>query len=214
VIALPNVRAPLGLLLVTAASILALTACGPIKAGSAATVGDESLAESTVATTSEEVDAVIADAGATAALPPDQVNQRIVAQWVDGQIVGALAAAQDVAVTDGDIDRFLEQFDEKARVDITSQAAIPPSQLDFAARTALLRNELAKKLAPDGTADEQSVALNKALVLTAKGLGVSVNPRFGTWNPTIPGVEARSADRLSTPVKSDAPVNPLAPGTP
>jgi len=214
VIAFSRVKIPPFMLLLAVTVGLALTACGPLKAGSAATVGDESLPEASVATASAEIDAVLAAADAAAALPPEQVNQRVVGLWVDGQITEALAAAEGVDVTQGEVDRFLEQFDEQARVDITVQAAIPPTQLDSAARTALLRNALAVQLAPDGTPEEQSQVLNEALAATAADLGVSVNPRFGAWNPAVPGVEARAADRLSTPVKSEEPVDPLVPGTP
>jgi hypothetical protein len=193
---------------------LALSACSsPVKAGSAATVGDETLSESAVAATSEEIDTVLADAQLDATLPPDQVNQSIVALWIDGQITDAIAEAEGVTVTDAEIEKFLEQFDEEARTRITAEGAIPPSQLNAAARTALLRQKLQPELAPDGTPEEQSAALLEAITKTADELDISVNPRFGSWDscasggsagqPCVPGVVPRDDARLSSPAAPD-----------
>lgn len=181
-----------------AASLLLLTACTPMKSGSAAIVGDQSLTEADVADISDEVVSVIADAEAQSAMAPADLNQRIVSLWVDEALTNELAANEGVAVTEGDIDKFLEQFDEAARLKIVTDAGIAPSQLEGAAEAALLRDQLAAELAPGAAAEQQSAALADALVATADDLGVSVNPRFGVWNPTIPGVEPRATDRLST----------------
>ena len=223
-IALPKVLRPRVGLLVTAAVVLALTGCGPVKAGSAATVGDESLPETTVATTSEEIDTVVAEAGVELAIPPTEVNLNIVASWVDQQLTQSLAAAEGITVTAGEVDRFLERYDDKARVDITAQLAIPPSQLEQAAETLLLKQKVAQSLVPDGSPDKQGAALQKALGAAADDLGVSVNPRFGAWDacasggtngaPCVPGVVPTAEDRLSSPVQSDAPVESLPPAVP
>ena len=118
-------------------------------------------------------------------------------------------------MADGDIDTFLEQFDEAARLQIATEAGIPPSQIERAAQTALLRDRLAVALAPGGSQEEQSAALFDELQSTAADLGVSVNPRFGSWNATIPGVEPRLDDRLSSPApgtaEDDVPQPPAVP---
>lgn len=201
---------------------LVLTACGTTKAGSAATVGDESLSEAAVATTAEEIDTVLTDAGLESALPADQVNQSIVALWIDAQVTDAIAEAEGITVTDGELDKFLEQFDEETRNRITAEGAIPPSQLESAARTAILRQKLQPALAPDGTPEEQSLALLTAITETSDELDISVNPRFGSWDqcasggsdgqPCVPGVVARDDARLSSPAESESP--PAAPQPP
>lgn len=205
-----------GGLVLAVVAVVTLTGCATLKAGSAATVGDNALAEATVADIVAEIQTVVSDAELEQTLPADQVNQSIVALWVDEEITEALAASEDVSVSDGEVDRFLQQFDEQARVNIASEAAIPPSQLERAARNVLLRNKLGQTLAPGADQEAQSQALAAALVETADELGVSVNPRFGSWNASVPGVEARSPDRLSQPADAgpDQTPDPLAPATP
>jgi hypothetical protein len=207
-------------LVAAAVGALALSACGPIKAGSAATVGDETLSQSAVASTSEEIDTVVAEAKLDSTLPPDQVNLSIVALWIDGQVTDAIAAEEGITVTDAEIDTFLEQFDDEARVRIAAEGAIPPSQLESAARTAVLRQKLQPALAPDGTPEEQSAALLEAITTTSADLDISVNPRFGSWDscasggaegqPCVPGVVPREDARLSSPSAPDQPSEPPA----
>jgi len=203
-----------------ALAVVTLTGCGgAIKAGSAATVGDDALSDGAVSDIADEVDAVVAGAEGGQALPPDEVYLRIVALWVDMEITEALAAAEDVTVTDGEVDAFLEQFDEAALAQIAAGSAIPASQLDRAAQTVLLQQALAAQLAPGAKPEEQRQALSEAKAETAADLGVSVNPRFGSWDPTGegetgPGVKPRDDDRLSQLAVPDEPVSPPAPPVP
>lgn len=206
-------QARVGVLL-AAAVVLALTACGPLKAGSAATVGDEALTEASVKATAEEVDAVLADADLELAYPADQVNLAIVARWVDAQLVSILAQQEGVEVTDTDVARLLESYDDEARLQLTASDAILPSQLEAEARSFLLKQELAQALDPTGTAEEQAQALYDALAVAAEDVGVSVNPRFGTWDPDIPGVGPRDDARLSSPEPGSEPSEPPVPAVP
>lgn len=193
---------------------LLLTGCGQVKAGSAAIVGEDVLTEAQVAEVSEEVNTVVSEADAEVALPPAELNQRIVALWIDEVLTERLAAKQQVEVAAGEVDTFLEQFDEASRLQIASEAGIPPSQIERAAETALLRDKLALALAPDASQEEQTAALFDALKVTSDDLGVSVNPRFGSWDATIPGVGARDDSRLSSLAEGtieDVPQQPVAP---
>ncbi len=182
----------------TAAALLFLTACTPMKSGSAAIVGDQSLTEAQVGDTADEVNSVVANADAELSLSPADLNQRIVSMWVDEALTEELASDEGVTASDADVDQFLSQYDQAQRLQIVTQAGIPPSQLPRAAKTVVLRNKLADELTPNGSQQEKTAALAAALVKTADDLGVSINPRFGKWNPTIPGVEPRATDRLST----------------
>lgn len=195
-----------------ALTLLILTACGPLKAGSAAIVGDSALSEQELADIATEVADIVDDSDAAQTLPADQVNVSIVGLWVDEELVEALAANEGAAVSQGDVDRFLERFDDQARADIAVQAAIPPSQLERAARNVLLRQQLGQLLAPDGDEQAQAAAVAEALLQTADGLHVSINPRFGSWNADTPGVEPRDESRLSEQSDADPElVDPLAP---
>jgi hypothetical protein len=186
-------------LLVVAACLALMTACGPLKAGAAAVVGDNSLSESTVADMANEVNTTIAAGGGQSTLSAADLNQRLVSLWVDEQVTKVLADQMGITVTQGEIDQFLARFDSKTRLQIVSQGGIPPSAFNGAAEITLLRSKIATQLLPNGSQDDQQVALSKALVKAAADADVSVNPRFGVWNPTIPGVDPRSDDRLSSP---------------
>jgi len=214
-----------GLLAGVLMCILATTACGSgVKAGSAATVDDSTLTESQVADISDEINGVIADSNSDQVLPANEINLRIVALWVDEQITEHLAAERGVTVTDSEVDTLLNKFDKNARVDITTGSAIPPSQLERAAQTLLLRQKLGMDLAPGGDNDAQAAALTAALVDTANSLDVSVNPRFGTWDPSTwvgpdgapapPRVGPRAEDRLSELSATPAASAPVAPASP
>ena len=192
-----------------------LAGCGTIKAGSAAIVGDEQLSQVDVTDVAEEVDAELAAAGLELAIPANEVPLYIVASWVDATLVEELASDEGVTVTPGELDAFLADFDEAQRAQLVADRALPPSQLDRAVRAFLMQQKLAAQLAPGAGPEEQTAALRDAMSETAEELGVSVNPRFGSWDPAIPGVVPPSDDRLSS---VDAPVEqpsaPLVPAVP
>ena len=195
--------------------LVALTGCGTLKAGSAAIVGDEQLSQADVTDATEELDAELAESGIESAVPATEVPLYIVATWVDATLVESLAAQEDVSVTPGELDDAVAGFDEEVRRQLIAERALPPSQFERAVRAFLLQQKLAVQLAPDADPEGQSAALRAAMAETADDLGVSVNPRFGTWNAAIPGVEPRAEDRLSS---IDAPIQepaaPLSPAVP
>ncbi len=200
-------------------TLVTLTGCGGvIKAGSAATVGDDALSESTVSDIADEVNAIAAAGEIDQALPAGEVYVRIVATWVDMEITEALAAAEDVTVTDAEIDAFISQFTDTDLAQIAAGSAIPASQLERAAQTLLMQQKLAIELAPDANTAAQKRALSAAKTETAADLGVSVNPRYGSWDPigvfkTGPAVKARDSHRLSEPAVPE-PVHPVPPPSP
>ena len=183
---------------VLAVCLVALTGCSTLKAGSAATVDQTQLSQADVADLVAEVDTTVADAELESAVPANQVPLQIVGLWVDAQLTKALANAEDVSVTQGELDTYLERWDEEARAQIVAENAVPDSLLDGAVETFLLKEDLATQLAPDGTPEEQAQALGEALAATADEVGISVNPRYGSWDESIPGVVPRSEDRLSS----------------
>lgn len=195
--------------------VVTLAGCGTLKAGSAAIVGDEQLTQADVTDATEELDAELAESGIESSVPTTEVPLYIVATWVDATLVESLAAKEGVSVTPGELDDAVAGFDEDVRRQLIAERALPPSQFERAVRAFLLQQKLAVQLAPDADPEGQSAALRAAMAETADELGVSVNPRFGTWNASIPGVEPRADDRLSS---VDAPVEepaaPLLPAAP
>jgi hypothetical protein len=187
-----------GALALAALAVLLLSACGGLKAGSAAVVGDQVLTESQVSESGQE----IVDIATAAELPPPATGDltvRLVGIWVEEQLTEALAADTGVSVSAGDVDAFLAQFTEDDLRQIAVSAGIAPGALDRAAETQLLQQQLVLELAPDGTPEEQGQALRAALAETGARLGVAVNPRYAAYDATTAQVVARAADRLSSP---------------
>jgi hypothetical protein len=200
-----GVRAPVLLAVLAVVVGTTLVACTPSKAGSAAIVADSSLAESTLTSLAQEVRDV-----ATAAKIPvpeaDALNQRVVAVWVDEQLTQALADELQLTATQTDVDNLLGQFAGDQLTQIQVSSGIAPSMLSDAARAAVLRQQIAQRLAPGAPADQQAATLAKAYRDVAATVGVSVNPRFGSWNAETAQVDA-SSDVLSRPAEP-----PAAPG--
>jgi len=180
-------------------AVVALSACAPIQAGSAAIVGTASLSENTLTQLSKEVIAVATKT--SAAVPqPDTLNQRVVSVWVDDQLTNALATQLGVTASQTSVDNVLGRFTPDQIAQIQLQSGIAPSMLQDVARSAVLRQEIVQKLAPSGSQTQQSAALAKAYQDTASKLGVNINPRFGTWNPDSASIDP-TADVLSHPMQ-------------
>jgi hypothetical protein len=181
---------------------LALTACTPTKAGSAAIVGDASLSEATLTSLANEV----RDVATTAEIEvpqADALNQRIVSVWVDEQLTAALADRVQAEATAAQVDSLLGQFQSDQLAQIQVGSGIAPSMLRDAAEAAVLRQAIVNAIAPGVGQQQQSALLGKAYLLVADQVGVSVNPRFGTWNAETAQVDA-SADDLSRPAEVPA----------
>ena len=186
-----------GVLLAVGAMAL-LAACSPMKAGSAAVVGTETLPESQVSDAFQEVADVAAAHNLTAPAATD-LSLRLVGVWVEETLTEQLAAREGVTVSNGEVDTFMTQFSSDQLAQIAVSSGIGPSTIQRAARSQLLQQELEKKLDSTGTPTEQSQALRDALAKVAADLGVSVNPRFGSWDPKTAQVGPRDTERLSSP---------------
>ena len=180
-----------------ALGVLALTACTPLQAGSAAIVGDQTLTENELSTLATEISELATDKQVE--LPEaTKLNQRIVAVWVDEQLTFALANDLAVSATQAQVDELLAQLTDDQLTQIAVGSGIAPSALQEAAKAAVLRQGIAQAVAPDAQSqDEQVAALTKAYLAAAESAGVSVNPRYATWNSLTAQVDART-DALST----------------
>ena len=179
-----------------------LTACTPIKTGSAAIAGADTLRENDLSTLASEITALASEKEVE--LPdPSQLNQRIIAVWVDERLTTALADELEVTATQANVDDLLAQFSDEQLTQIAVGSGIAPSALQEAARAAVLRQAISQSVAADAkTQDEQLAALSKAYLDTAKKLGVSINPRYATWNASTAQVEPRvdGLSQLAEPV--------------
>ena len=81
------------------------------------------------------------------------------------------------------------------------QQWVPASGVDDAARVFLIQQALAEKLAPGKSTTEQATVLQKYFADLSKEIGVSVSPRYGSWDAAKVAVVAPLND-LSSPAAS------------
>ena len=168
-----------------AIAVVALTACDPKQAGSAAVVGGVRITETSVNADAESVLAAFQAAGV--APPSTQTLLRtLVERAVDNEIVEAAAKQAGILVTQGEIDKLIS--DNGGRVALTASFAtrdglwLPPGQIDELARTSLIQLALGNRLVPGGAAASVDAAVSVYKARLAAKLGVSVSPRYGKWS--------------------------------
>jgi hypothetical protein len=184
---------------VVAVSILALTGCATQKAGSAAVAGDERLTEAQLTDLYDELDELYNVNPDAQRLPNDQLTLSVLSWWVNEQLIGTIAKEEGLTATQAQIDEVLGA-DQQQRDAISLGNGIPPSRLEAAAEVYVLSSALTDSLAePGATKEETDAALLARLQETADEIGVSISPRFGTWNSETVSVEPRNPDRLSSP---------------
>jgi hypothetical protein len=188
--------------------LLALAGCSTTqKAGSAAIVGDQRLTESQVADWVDELSTLYENNPSAQRPPDDQLSLAVVSWWLNEQLTNELANQKGVSATQSEVDQLLGS-DQQQRDTLSAQNAIPPSQLEAAAEYVVLRKALGSQLAPGASSGKADDAYLAELRKVADDLGVSVNPRFGDWNPELPGLEARDSTRLSSPAAGDQGASP------
>jgi hypothetical protein len=204
---------------------LVLSACGQSDelAGVSARVGASDLTVSQVQERSQEV-LEVAESTGTPGIDSAALNRAQVGTWVREQLSALAAAEEGIVVTDGEIDRFLDDVVssngttlEQLRLSIALQQDfwVPPSQLENYARSFLEQQELGRTLVPQGSPQEQNQAVIDALTQVGNEAGVEISPRYGTWDPENGLVDLPPND-LSTPAASPGAQEPelLVPDVP
>jgi hypothetical protein len=192
-------------------------------AGDSARVGAQALTVEQVTSRSAEVADVAKGVGAPA-IDSAELNRAQVSVWVQERLSDVAADDAGIEVTDGDVDAFLKQVVgangttlEEFRQAVALQQGfwIPPSGLENYAKSFLQQQELGRKLVPNGSEQEQTIAAQKVLAETGDAVGVLVAPRYGTWDPTT-GQVLPSDNDLSSPPPTVTPQLPqgLLPGNP
>ena len=202
-----TVRRPIRALLVAAglaAAVVGLSACNPAEAGSAAVVGPNRVTESTIARDAKDV---IAQIEAQQAVPPatDALLRELVQRQVDIRLYNAAAKREGITVTQGQVEALITQAGGRTNVEksfaTADQQWVPASGVDDAARVFLIQQALAQKLAPGKSTTEQATVLQKYFADLSKEIGVSVSPRYGSWDAAKVAVVAPLND-LSSPAAS------------
>jgi hypothetical protein len=182
----------------TAAAVLALSAVAALSAcsstahpGAAAVVGDQRI---TVATLQAHVDAYRAAAAKDAAAQEKPgVSGQTLWLLVSNQVVDQTLAEQGQTVTEGQVQQIEAGFVQQAgsaqavQQTLVEKLYLAPSDLDAYARLAVGEGLLLQQAGVDPSSTTAASALTKILQKATTELGVTVNPRYGSWDPASNG---------------------------
>ena len=174
--------------------VAVLTGCSdsPKLAGSAVVIDGKVIPASAVA---ERVDKVrsqiqVTDPSLVSEVPSlIQINQRAVDHFVRAALFAEAVSREGINVTDRDVAEYkaevFEQYaQETIEAQLVSQNAVPADDLDGFMREILVQRILMEKLAPGADNQTQFLAMTEYLTALSEELGVELNPRFGTWDPS------------------------------
>ncbi len=178
--------------LVLASPVLTACGSGPAHQGAAAVVGDHRI---TIAGLQSQVDEVRSaeakdpQAGAQAVSASGSLSTQTLSMLVQNEVIDRAAADAGVKVTDAEVQQeraaALQQFngDEK-QLDSTllTRYGVGPSGIDQFFRTNVTVGKLIASLGFQPGSDNGNAAALQTIAKTAKSIGVTVNPRYGTWD--------------------------------
>lgn len=196
----PARRLPLAVATLAASVALVLTGCSNQDAGSAATFTDGRIAEADL---DAQVEEVLAAKGQSADDADAALVQQTLGRMITTRLVDQLASASEVTVTQGDIDAMILNYEVQFEGPEGLEAAflgenVAPSQIESFLRLQIQAQALGAALNPQGSTDEQGMAVFEAVSALSTDLETTVSPRFGTWDPMSLSLGATPND-LSTP---------------
>jgi parvulin-like peptidyl-prolyl isomerase len=195
--------------------ILAITAvlatfllAGCSQIGAAATVGDTKITQALV---QGSIDSILSERSKVdtsqmqletgASLNLSQLRFHLL-----GTLLRELGQELEINVTKAEIDTrrasILEQVGGKAALpNALVNAGIAPQDLDRYIQAIAYSDKISQKLVAAGvTEDQLGLEIQKLIVAKSKEIGVTVNPRYGKWDPTTADVVAAdSAESAVTP---------------
>ncbi len=178
-----------------------LAGCGPELAGSAAVVGQDRVTDTQL---SDQVATVTAALGIQTSA---KANQVVLDRLIRQELYNALATKIGVTVTDGEVQKFLDETvaqvgGQKALEDQLLQSGVPNTEIFSFARTFLQQRAIVAQIAPGKSEQEQGQVLGVAVIALSKELDTRVSPRFGTWDSARLSVGAPPND-LSEPLPTE-----------
>lgn len=191
-----RIGAPLGLLL------LAGTACGPNQLGAAAIVGDDRITVATVQDSVERTRALQDQQSVIVRGPALAARLEVERRVID---LIFLRTAQELGVSASDSE--IAALVEENRKDLGGQAKflqalaannLNESQVTDVFRTQVLSGKIAEKLAGGRklSAAEVDKRLQAKLIAVAAGMRIKINPRYGTFDPTVGDIVQRAPDYI------------------
>ena len=192
------------LALVAIAATFVLTGCSQV--GAAATVGDTKITQATV---QGSIDAILAERAKVDTTQMqletgEALNRSQLRFHLLSTLLREVGSELKVSVTKSEIDTrrasILDQVGGAASLPTALvNAGIAPNDLDTYIEAISYSDKIGQALVAAGvTEDQVGTELQKLVVAKAKALGVTVNPRYGKWDPTVADVVA--ADSASSAV--------------
>ncbi len=183
-----------------------LAGCSQI--GAAATVGDTKITQALV---QGSIDSILSERSKVdtsqmqletgASLNLSQLRFHLL-----GTLLRELGQELEINVTKAEIDTrrasILEQVGGEAGLpNALVNAGIAPQDLDRYIQAIAYSDKISQKLVAAGvTEDQLGLEIQKLIVAKSKEIGVTVNPRYGKWDPTTADVVAAdSAESAVTP---------------
>lgn len=206
---------------------LVVTACSPVKLGSAAIVGNERITIATLDTEVANLSRTVKLYPRTVQLSQEQQTQQTLTWLIRFKINDELARQAGITVSTAQAQKALDEIYSAAKASAQAQGisnvtlglilvanGIPPNLADEVGRYQAINDKFARQVnggqEPTSTAAQSATTakLNKASCLAAKALKVQVNPQFGQMDynkvavVAVPGTVARPAGPAKAASKS------------
>ena len=188
-------------------TLIILTACGQM--GSGVAIGETEISSAQI---QKYVDEILSE---RAKVDTSQMNLESGAQLSRTQaqfqiitnILDQVIADKKISITPADVaarraEIVLQQGGEDQMPQALVSASLAPSNLDKYIKIIMISEKLNEFIIAEGATPESAGdVLTKLVTDTAKKLGVSVNERYGKWNPETASIEeADNTDGAVTPV--------------
>lgn len=193
---------------------LALAGCGPAKAGAAVIIDQQRIPISVIQDKVETISAARAQHGLEPQ-PPDELAREQIQRLISHEVVMRAGAQRGITITDGQIDKTIADLEtqfggaQAFQEQVVAQN-IAPGDLRTFVQDFLISDALTQSVSGGATSDADTAAaqqeINTLLNEVALGLGVSVNPRYGAWDPKTGQISA-AGNEVSVP-ESPEPVVP------
>ena len=187
--------------LIVAVAALAVVLSGCAQVGAAATVGGTRISQATV---QGSVDAILAERTGTDTSQMqletgETLNRSQLRFHLFGTLLREVGAELKITVTKAEIDTqraaILQQVGGADQLPIALvTAGIAAQDLDLYIEAITFSDKISNLIATSGVPEEQIGAeIQRLITAKAKELGVTVNPRYGTWDPETADVIAKDA---------------------
>lgn len=196
-------------ILVIATAVLALALTGCSNMDSAASVGDEEIALTEL---QSQIDSIISerqkvDTSQMQLIEGEELTRNQLSFLISNIIINAIATEESIEITKSDIESYrlevIQNIGGEAALPTTLVSAqIAPEALDEVLKRDLILQRISEAASQTG-ADQNTVSelIRKLVTDKATELGITINPRYGTWDaenfaivPTDPAGDAVTND--------------------